>query len=60
MIFFLFWSFPISVAVRSLTVQIGISDLELVFDSHFSLPLMSESLLLFPNSMDSIPADKVL
>ena len=37
-----------------------ISDLELVFDSHFSQPLMSESVLLFRNSMDSIPADKVL
>ena len=43
-----------------LTVLTGVSDLELVFASHFSPPLMSESVLLFPNSMDSIPADKVL
>ena len=43
-----------------LTVQIGISDLELVFDSHSSPPFMSESVLIFLNSMDSIPADKVL
>ena len=43
-----------------LTVRTGISDLELVFDSHSSPPVMSESVLLFPNSMDSIPAEKVL
>ena len=43
-----------------LTVRTGISDLELVFDSH-SFPLwMSESALRYWNSMDSIPADKVL
>ena len=35
-------------------------DLELVFDSHSSPLSMSESVLLFGNSMDSIPADKVL
>ena len=41
-------------------VQTGISDLDLVFVSH-SFPLwMSEAALLFWNSMDSIPADKVL
>ena len=38
----------------------GISDLELVFDSHSFPPLMSESALRYWNSMDSIPADKVL
>ena len=43
-----------------LTVRTGISDLELVFDYHSSPPLMSEAVLLFWNSMDSIPADKVL
>ena len=43
-----------------LTVQTGISDLELVFVSH-SFPMwMSEAALLVWNSMDSIPADKVL
>ena len=43
-----------------LTVRTGISDLELVLVSH-SFPLwMSEAVLLFRNSMDSIPADKVL
>ena len=43
-----------------LTVQTGISDPELVFVSH-SFPLWtSEAALLFSNSMDSIPADKVL
>ena len=41
-------------------VQTGISDLELVFDFHSSPLLMSESFLLFLNSMDSIPGDKVL
>ena len=42
-----------------LTVRTGISDLELVFDSHSSPPLMSESVLIWLlNSMDSIPADK--
>ena len=43
-----------------LTVLTSISDLELVFDSHSSPPLMSESVLICLNSMDSIPADKVL
>ena len=43
-----------------LTVQTGISDLELVFVSQ-SFPLwMNEAALRYPNSMDSIPADKVL
>ena len=41
-------------------VQTGISDLELVFDFHSSPLLMSETFLLFLNSMDSIPGDKVL
>ena len=36
------------------------SDLELVFDSHSSPLSMSESVLLFPNSMDSIPAGNLL
>ena len=43
-----------------LTVLTGISDLELVFESHSSPPLMSESVLICLNSMDSIPAGKVL
>ena len=38
----------------------GISDLELVFVSHSFPLLMSEAAALFRNSMDSIPADKVL
>ena len=38
----------------------GISDLELVFDSHSSPPLMSALVRTDENSMDSIPADKVL
>ena len=43
-----------------LTVQTGISDLDLVFASH-SFPLwMNEAALLFQNSMDSTPSDKVL
>ena len=43
-----------------LTVQTGISDLDPVFVSH-SFPLwMSEAALLFCNTMDSIPAGKVL
>ena len=43
-----------------LAVQIGISDLDLVFASH-SYPLwMNEAALRCWNSMDSIPADKVL
>ena len=41
-------------------IQTGISDLEFVFDFHSFPLLMSESLLLFLNSMDSIPVDKVL
>ena len=43
-----------------LTVLTGISDPELVFDSHSSPPMVSELVLLFRNSMDSIPADDVL
>ena len=43
-----------------LTVRTGISDLELVFDSHSSPPLMSELVPTYENSLDSIPADKVL
>ena len=35
-----------------LTVRTGISDPELVFDSHSSLPVMSESVLIFLSSMD--------
>ena len=31
-----------------------------MFDSHSSPPLMSESVLIWPNSMDSTLADKVL
>ena len=31
-----------------------------MFDSHSSPPLMSESVPIYENSMDSIPADKVL
>ena len=43
-----------------LTVQTGISDLDLVFAFH-SFPLwMNEAALRYWNSMDSIPADKVL
>ena len=42
------------------TVQTGIPDLELVFDSHSSPLSMSESVPLFSNSMDSIPAGKEL
>ena len=41
-------------------VQTGIFHPDLVSDSHSSPLLMSESVLIFPNSMDSIPADKVL
>ena len=43
-----------------LTVRTGISDPELVFDSHSSPPVMSELVPIYENSMDSIPADKVL
>ena len=43
-----------------LTVQTGISDPELVLDSHSSPLVMSEFFLMNENSMDSIPADKVL
>ena len=43
-----------------LTVLTGISDPEPVFDFHSSPLSMSESFLLFLNSMDSTPADKVL
>ena len=43
-----------------LTVRTGISDPELVFDSHSSPPLMSDLVPTYENSMDSIPADKVL
>ena len=43
-----------------LTVRTGISDPELVFDSHSSPPVMSELVPTNENSMDSIPADKVL
>ena len=43
-----------------MTVQAGISDLELVFVSHSDSLWMSEAVLLFQNSMDSTPADKVL
>ena len=41
-----------------LTVRTGISDPELVFGSHSSHVVMC--VLIFLNSMDSIPADKVL
>ena len=43
-----------------LTVRIGISDLELVFGFHSSPPVRSDLVLIYENSMDSIPADKVL
>ena len=43
-----------------LTVRTGISDLELVFGFHFSPTVMSELVLICENSVDSIPADKVL
>ena len=43
-----------------LTPVTGISDPELVFDSHSSPPVMSELVPTYENSMDSIPADKVL
>ena len=43
-----------------LTVLTGISDLELVFDSHSSPPVMSELVPTYENSKDSIPVDKVL
>ena len=43
-----------------LTVRAGISDPELVFDSHSSPPVMSELVPTYENSMDSSPADKVL
>ena len=36
------------------------SDPELVFGSHSSPPVMGELVLIYENSMDSIPADKVL
>ena len=43
-----------------LTVLTGILDPELVFDSHSSPNVMSELAPIHENSMDSIPADKVL
>ena len=43
-----------------LTVLTGISDPELVFGSHSSPPVMNELVPTHENSMDSIPADKVL
>ena len=43
-----------------MTVRTGITDLELVFDSHSSPPLKSELVPTYENYMDSIPADKVL
>ena len=43
-----------------LTVRTGISDPELVFDSHSFPPVMSELVPIYENSMGSIPADKVL
>ena len=43
-----------------LTVRTGISDPELVFGFHSSPPLRSELVLIYENSMDSIPMDKVL
>ena len=43
-----------------LTVRTGISDPQLVFGSHSSPPVMSEFVLIYENSMDSMPADKVL
>ena len=43
-----------------LTVLTGISDPELVFDSHSFQPVMIELVPTYENSMDSIPADKVL
>ena len=43
-----------------LTVQTGISDLDLVLVSHSSPLWMGEVALLFWNSMDSIPTEKVL
>ena len=42
-----------------LTVQTGISDPELVFDSHASPPLINELVPTYENSMDSIPTEKV-
>ena len=38
----------------------GISDRELVFDSHSSPPVVSELVLIYENSMDSILEDKEL
>ena len=38
----------------------GISDPEVVLDSHSSPPMMSELIPTKENSTDSIPADKVL
>ena len=32
----------------------------MVFDSHYSPPVVSELIMIYENSMDSIPADKVL
>ena len=43
-----------------LTVQTGISDLELVFGFHSSPPVRSESVLMYENPMNSIPSNKVL
>ena len=42
-----------------LTIRTGISDPELVFGFHSSPPVRSELVLIYENSMDSIPADKV-
>ena len=43
-----------------LTVRTGISDLELAFGFHSSLPVRSELVLIYENPMNSILADKVL
>ena len=43
-----------------LTVLTGISDLELEFGFHSSPPVRSELALIYENTMNSIPADKVL
>ena len=43
-----------------LTVRTGISDLDFVLAFHFSPLWMNEAALRYWNSMDSIPADKVL
>ena len=43
-----------------LKVLTGISDLELVFGLHSSPHVMSELVLIYEDSMDSIPTDKTL